>query len=237
MSFDQAAVLITGGSKGIGLSIARVFSRTTDRPLILLARKEEELLLAKETCLQEGAKSVEILVVDLLDGGLIQQVDVDRLNIGILVNNAGSFLFKPLSETSLDEFEQQFRINTLGAFNLTQRVLPGLKTRDRGLIVNICSQASLKGYGDSGAYTMSKHAMLGYSRSLRKELMNTKIAVSAINLGQTFSTSWDGVYIDPRELIDPEDVGRLVVSLTEFSPRSVAEEIILSPQGGGVKPM
>ncbi len=237
MSFDQAAVLITGGSKGIGLSIAKVFARTTERPLILLARKEEELLVAKKECLKEGAKEVDILVVDLLNHESIQEINPEKLNVGILVNNAGSFLFKPLSETSQAEFEQQFQINTLGAFNLTQKVLPVLKERERGLIVNICSQASLKGYGDSGAYTMSKHALLGYTRSLRKELIDTKIAVSAINLGQTFSTSWDGVDIDPQELIDPEDVGRLVVSLSELSPRSVAEEIILSPQGGEVKPM
>lgn len=237
MSFENAAVLITGGSKGIGLSIAKVFARTTDRPIILLARKEEELLAAKETCLQEGAKEVTILAVDLLDHESIVQIDVEALQVGVLVNNAGSFLFKTLSETSQPEFERQFQINTLGAFNLTQRILPSLKERDRGLIVNICSQASLKGYGDSGAYTMSKHATLGYTRSLRKELMDTSIAVSAINLGQTFSTSWDGVDIDPNQLIDPEDVGRLIVSLSELSPRSVAEEIILSPQGGEVKPM
>ncbi len=237
MAFDDSAVLITGGSKGIGLSIAKVFARSTDHPLILLARKEEELLLAKEACLKEGASGVEVLVVDLLDSESIQKIETAELNIGILVNNAGSFLFKPLSETTQNEFEQQFRINTLGAFNLTQRVLAGLKKRERALIVNICSQASLKGYGDSGAYTMSKHAMLGYSRSLRKELINSKVAVSAINLGQTYSTSWEGVDIDPQELIDPEDVGRLIVSLSELSPRSVAEEIILSPQGGEVKPM
>ncbi|RNC85530.1 MAG: SDR family oxidoreductase [Balneola sp.] len=237
MSFENSGVLITGGSKGIGLSIARVFARRTNRPIILIARNQEELLTAKEICLKEGAKEVDTLALDLLDQEAIDSLEVDKLNVGILVNNAGSFLFKSLSRTNQDEFIKQFQINTLGAFNLTQRILPRLKEMDRGLIVNICSQASLKGYGDSGAYTMSKHALLGYTRSLRKELVDTDIAVSAINLGQTFSTSWDGVDIDPQKLIDPEDVGRLIVSLSELTPRSVAEEIILSPQGGEVKPM
>ena len=84
---------------------------------------------------------------------------------------------------------------------------------------------------------MSKHALLGYTRSLRQELLDTNIAVSAINLGQTFSTSWEGVEIDPQVLIDPEDVGKLILGLSHLSPRSVAEEIILMPQGGETSPM
>ena len=84
---------------------------------------------------------------------------------------------------------------------------------------------------------MSKHALLGYTRSLRKELMATNIAVSAINLGQTYSTSWHEVDIDPKKLIDPKDVGQLIVALSQLSAQSVVEEINLMPQGGEVNPM
>jgi len=125
----------------------------------------------------------------------------------------------------------------MGAFNMTQSVLKSLPNQSRALIVNICSTGSLKGLGDSGAYSMSKHALLGYTRSLRKELMKTNIAVTAINLGQTYSTSWHDVDIDPAKLIDPEDVGKLIIALSELSPRSIAEEITLMPQGGEVAPM
>ena len=237
MSFKDSSVIVTGGSKGIGLSIAKVFARKTDRPIVLLARNELELNQAKEECLAEGAQKVDIIVADLLDGKALSKVDFEALNPGILVNNAGTFLFKKLAETSREEFELQFQINTVGAFNITQRVLPELHSKDRALVVNVCSEASLKGYGESGAYAASKHAMLGYTRSLRKELMKTKIAVTAINLGQTYSTSWENVNVDPNDLIDPEDVGRLIVSLSELSPRSVANEILLTAQGGDVNPV
>lgn len=183
MSFQDSSVLITGGSKGIGLSIAKVFARRTNRPIVLLARNEEELKQAKEICEAEGAQKVDFIVADLLDEEKLSKTDFEALNPGILVNNAGSFLFKQLKDTSSEEFEQQFRVNALGAFNITNKVLPELHKKERGLIVNICSEASLKGYGQSGAYAASKHATLGYSRSLRKELMKTKIAVTAINLG------------------------------------------------------
>lgn len=237
MSFQDSSVIVTGGSKGIGLSIAKVFARKTDRPIVLLARNEEELKEAKEECLAQGANKVDVIVADLLDEEALSKVDFEAFNPGILVNNAGTFLFKKLAETSKGEFERQFQINTLGAFNITQQVLPELHKKDRALVVNICSEASLKGYGESGAYAASKHATLGYSRSLRKELMKTKIAVTAINLGQTYSTSWEGVNVDPNDLIDPEDVGRLIVSLSELSPRSVADEILLTAQGGDVNPV
>lgn len=237
MGFKNSSVIVTGGSKGIGLSIAKVFARKTDRPIVLLARNEEELKQAKEECLIEGAQKVDIIVADLINEETLSEADFEALNPGILINNAGSFLFKQLKDTSAEEFEQQFRINALGAFNITQKVLPELHKKERALIVNICSEASLKGYGQSGAYAASKHATLGYTRSLRSELMKTKIAVTAINLGQTYSTSWEEVNVDPNDLIDPEDVGRLIVALSELSPRSVANEIILTAQGGDVNPM
>jgi len=237
MSFQDASVIITGGSKGIGLSIAKVFARETNRRLVLISRNFDDLQKARKECLEVGARGVEILAADLTQSQALEALDFESLNPGILINNAGSYLYKPLEQTTTEEFTRQYQINTFGAFQTTQTVLPVFKKQERALIVNICSQASLKGYGDAGAYTMSKHALLGYTRSLRKELMGTNIAVSAINLGQTFSTSWDGVDVNPNHLIDPEDVGKMILALTDLSPRSVAEEIILMPQGGETKPM
>ncbi|WP_421774686.1 SDR family NAD(P)-dependent oxidoreductase [Gracilimonas sp.] len=237
MAFSDQSVIITGGSKGIGLSIARVFARKTNHPLVLIARNQQELTEAKEECIDEGASKVEILTLDITNEVKIGEVDFGKLNPGILINNAGSFLFKKLEDTSNEEFVSQFQINAAGAFNLTKAVLPDLRNSNRGLVVNISSVGALKGLKDSGAYSMSKHALLGYTRSLRKELTGSNIAVTAINLGQTYSTSWHEVDIDPKNLIDPEDVGRLIVSLSELSSRSVAEEITLMPQGGEVPPM
>ena len=237
MAFQRSSVIITGGSKGIGLSIAKVFAKNTERRLVLIARNERDLEDAKETCLIAGAKDVTIISADITNFEEISNIDFSVYNPGILINNAGSFLYKRLRETSPEEFESQFQVNALGAFNLTQALLPVLETQDRALIVNISSVGALKGLEDSGAYSMSKHALLGYTRSLRKELMNTNIAVSALNLGQTFSTSWASVDIDEKKLIDAEDVGRVILALSELSKRSVAEEITMMPQGGEVDPM
>ncbi len=84
---------------------------------------------------------------------------------------------------------------------------------------------------------ISKHALLGYTRSLRKELLDSEIGVTAINLGQTQSTSWEGSLIDRDLLIDPDDVAKIILNLADLSPRTVIEEILVKPQHGRVPPM
>lgn len=236
MSYKTSSVIISGASKGIGLEIAKVFARDTQHPLVLLARSEEDLGRAKELCMKAGATEVHILPADLTNEDEIQSIDFSKYKPGILINNAGSFLFKKLKDSTAGEFTGQFQINAFAAFNLTKSVLPYLEKQERALIVNISSMSALKGMASSGAYVMSKHALLGYTRSLRKELKKSQIAVTAINLGQTYSTSWKEVDIDPAKLINPEDVGRLILALSELSPQTVAEEINLMPQGGEVSP-
>ncbi|MEX2368105.1 MAG: SDR family oxidoreductase, partial [Balneolaceae bacterium] len=238
MSFQTSTVVITGASRGIGRNIALAFARDTDHALLLLARDLEALKKVKEECLEQGGDLVRVKTCDLT-----REQSIDRLRFpdslpgpGVLINNAGTFLLKKLQETSLSEFEQQWAINVKGPFLLTHKWLPRIKEQERGLIVNISSLGALEGQEQSGAYSSSKHALLGYSRSLRKELQNTNIAVSVLNLGQTMSTSWEGVDVDPDELIDPADVGKLIVSLTHLSPRTVVEEMTLRPQKGDRSP-
>lgn len=236
MDQQRGTIIITGGNKGIGLSIAKVFARETSHPILLIARDRNELEEAQSACKEEGAEHVDILSADITDPDF-SSIDLAAFDPSILVNNAGHFLYKPLGDTTSEEFTQQFRVNALGAFHVTNAVLPHFRAQGTGLIVNICSEGSLKGLPESGAYSASKHATLGYTRSLREELKGSGIAVSAINLGQTYSTAWDGVDIDPDKLIDPEDVGRLILSLSTLSVRTVVEEILVQPEGGQVPPM
>jgi len=238
MSFADSSVIITGASQGIGREIARVFVEHTNHPLILIARNKSGLEETKILCQEKDTNQIVTLPCDLTDSVAVSNLDIPEYMAepGIIVNNAGYFLLKKLQATSSEEFRGQFSSNAITAFNLTQRFLPDLKRQDRGLIVNICSMEAIKGKGSSGAYAASKHALLGYTRSLRKELLDSQIAVTAINLGQTYSTSWKGMNVDPNQLIDPSDVGKLIVALSEFSPRTVAEEITMRPQHGEIPP-
>lgn len=239
MNYKDASVLITGASRGIGRTVARAFARGSGRSLILLARDRQQLEQTAELCRKEGAQKIKILACDAS-----READVSSITLagdvpppGILVNNAGNFLLKPLQQTSIREFEQQVRANLFTAVNITQRFLPALKSMNRGMIINICSKGAAEGRGESGAYSASKHALLGYTRSLREELKEMEIAVTAVNLGQTESTSWEGSSINRHRLIDPEDIGKLLTLIAEMSVRTVIEEVTIAPQHGRVPPI
>ena len=238
MSYKESSVLITGASQGIGRSIAITFAASTRRPLLLLARNEKNLEETKLLCDEAGSERVEILVCDAtnMENVLNLHIPDGFPDPGIIINNAGSYLYKSLSETSDEEFRHQMETNLFTAVHIVKRFLPDLRKADRALIINICSVGSLRGFSDSGAYSSSKHALLGYTRSLREELKKTDIGVTAVNLGQTHSTSWDASDMSPERLINPTDLATLLVTISEFSPRSVIEEILIQPQHGRVPP-
>lgn len=239
MTFKHSSVLITGASRGIGRSIAITFAATTNRPLLLLSRNEEMLNETRELCLQAGAEMVDILACDATEPHQLENIRIrkDFPDPGIIINNAGSYLYKKVTETTKDEFLQQINLNLFTAVNVVNRFLETLRSIDRALIINVCSVGALQGLPESGAYSSSKHALLGYTRSLRSELKNTDIGVTAINLGQTHSPSWEESTMSPARLINPTDVASLIVQMTELSHRSIVEEIIIQPQHGRVDPM
>lgn len=239
MTYESSSVLITGASQGIGRSIAITFATQTDRPLLLLARNGEKLKETKKLCEKAGAANVYTLPCDATDEEAVTNLSLPEgcPGPGIIVNNAGSYLYKKVSETSGTEFKQQIDLNLFTTVNITRRFLSGMMKIDRALIVNICSIGALQGLPESGAYSSAKHALLGYTRSLRAELRHTDVGVTAINLGQTHSPSWDDSSMSPDKLINPTDVASLIVQLTKFSPRTLAEEITLQPQHGRVSPM
>ncbi len=239
MNYETSSILITGASQGIGRSIALAFAVATARPLILLARNKENMLETEKLCRAAGSDEIHLAVCDATKREEVEKIHLpeDFPKPGLLINNAGSFLLKNLTATSNQEFQNQIDVNLFTAVNVVNRFLEDLKTIDRALIINICSVASLRGFGESGAYSAAKHATLGYTRSLRDELKDTEIGVTAINLGQTHSTSWDESSMPPDRLINPTDVARLLVTFSELSPSTLVEEVSIQPQHGRVPPM
>lgn len=234
-----ATVVITGASRGIGRRIARLFAAETPYHLLLIARSEEGLRETRRRCTESGAERAEYRRCDLTDREAVSGLELPEKYppVGILINNAGSYLLKDLSSTTYEEYHEQIQANLFSAVHITGRFLEEMKSAGRGLIVNICSVGALQGLGESGAYASSKHALLGYTRSLREELKEKGIGVTAVNLGQTSSPSWDGSQTDRRMLVDPDDVAEIVLSLSRLGDRTVVEEVTIQPQGGRVAPM
>jgi short-subunit dehydrogenase len=228
MISPDAGIIITGASRGIGASIALYLAANRKNPQLLIGRDTESLQKTASRCREIGG-IVHILAVDLL------QLSDDKIKLpaefkpSVLINNAGHYIEKDLFESQPDDYTGQFSANVLTAISATQFFLTLMIRNQPGLIINICSVAALEGIARSPAYSVAKHGLLGFSRSLRKSVSDMGIAVTAINLGSTESGSWEGEGRSAEELIDPADVARIIDTLMNLSVRSVADEILMTP--------
>ncbi len=226
----SAYVVISGAGKGIGRSIALHLAKTGRYALVLVSRSAESLDQTAADCRAEGCLAIAVAA------DISQPISIDwpfnEAKPVHLINNAGGYIGKKLGLTSSEEVYQQIQQNLMTAFNLTSSLLPHIRANGPGKILSVGSIAAIDGLERGGAYAASKHALRGWSASLRKELRHEGIAVSLVNIGPTWSSSWDGSSMDPNRIIDPHDVALMMETLLQLSPRSVAEEVLIMPMQG-----
>ncbi|MBL7764829.1 MAG: SDR family oxidoreductase [Chitinophagaceae bacterium] len=228
--------IITGGSKGLGLAMAKKFIHEGYH-LALCARNEADLLAAK-TVLQNLNPDACILTY-ACDLSIKKEVE-DFANkvletyetLDVLVNNAGSFQPGELCEEADGLLKNLMATNLYSAYYLTRMIAPRMKQQRHGLIVNISSVAGLQAYTHGGSYSISKFALSGFSKNLRQELMPYGIKVSTIYPGATLSDSWKGSQIDPARIMEAEDVSNMIFAMTTLSPQAVVEEVVMRPMLG-----
>ncbi len=183
-AFDlsQERVLITGGGTGLGFGMAQCFIGAGAQ-VILTGRREDVL--------QDAARAldgkVSYYVHDVTDfeaaSQLIASIEAAEGHVTTLINNAGHHVKKSVEETSLADVRSILDTHLLGAFALTQAVIPGMKTMERGNIIFIASMASLFGIPKVVAYAAAKAGALGMVRTLATELSPKGIRVNAIAPG------------------------------------------------------
>src|SRR5690625_6289664 len=120
MSQNESSVIITGASRGIGREIALAFASKTDHPLLLVARSREGLEETRQLCLDRGAGMTGLLLCDTTDPAEVEKLELPAgfPAPGVIVNNAGSFLYKKLENTTTEEFMKQIEINIISAIHI-----------------------------------------------------------------------------------------------------------------------
>ena len=170
--------VITGGAKGIGLAIARRLC-ADGAAIALIGRDAVALEQAA------GPLGARYAVADVTDPAALRDAIVSFGRCDILVNNAGAAISKPFAKHELGDFQAMLAVNLLSAVTACQAVLPGMRARGFGRIINISSTAGLKGYPYVAAYVASKHALVGLTRALALETMKDGVTVNAICPGFT----------------------------------------------------
>lgn len=228
--------VITGASKGLGKAFARAFAEGGYN-LLLCARTEADLK-ATETTLAREFPGVRVLAAafDLSREagakGFGAWVLENGEAVDVLINNAGRFIPGNLGDEPEGTLEAMMNTNLYSAYHLTRTLLPSMMEKKKGHIFNICSVASLKAYPNGGAYSVSKFALLGFSKNLREELTPHGIKVTAVSPGAAYTASWEGTGIDPERLMRAEDVARMVFAASSLSAQATVEDIIMRPQLG-----
>ena len=228
--------VVTGSTKGIGKAIVELLvSKGINVAICSRSESDVQSFIKELSATNSGVKIIgqktdmrqrtEVLSFAAYILDHFETVD-------ILINNAGVFLPGEITQEEDGALEQMMETNLYSAYHLTRALVPNMLANGSGHIFNMCSIASKIAYPNGGSYSISKFALLGFSKVLREELKTKNIKVTSIMPGATWSASWEGVDLPESRLMQATDIAKVIWSALEMSPSAVIEDIIIRPQLG-----
>jgi NAD(P)-dependent dehydrogenase (short-subunit alcohol dehydrogenase family) len=181
---DGRGVIVTGASRGIGAASALALARQGAR-LTLVARDAARLDEVSQAARSAGSPACRCVVADLTDETRVVRIVTDDEPVYALVNCAGAAESASFVNTDAAAWRRMLDVNLMSAVYCTRVVLPRMRAAGEGRVVNMASTAGLTGYRYVSAYTASKHALIGFTRSLALETARDGITVNAVCPGYT----------------------------------------------------
>lgn len=235
---NKQRALITGASSGIGKATALAFAKAgIDLALVSRTPSKLEAVVAEVSSLGVEAKAYP---VDLADVNPLK----DRMSaiaaefgpIDILVNNAGMGYTGTLMETSLADWQSVLNINLTSVFQCIQGVIPGMRDRASGTIINIASIAAQNPFPNWGAYSVSKAGLVTLSKTLAAEERSHGIRVICISPGAVNTPIWDTDTVQADfnrdSMLTPESVAQTILHTALLPASAVVEELTLLSNAG-----
>lgn len=231
---ESETALVTGATEGIGRAIAFALAGAGYRVGVCARTGSKVTALVDE--LRATGATASGRAADVADPGgvaaLVRQVEHDLGPVDVLVNNAGVARIRPIAELSLEDWDTTMATNVRGVFIMTQAVLAGMRTRRHGAIVNIASLAGRNGLAGGVAYTASKHAVLGFAKSLLMDVRKDDIRVITICPGSVETAllrNEPTMYGQNRKILFPEDVAATVLAALALPARALVSELDIRP--------
>jgi NAD(P)-dependent dehydrogenase (short-subunit alcohol dehydrogenase family) len=235
----ERAALITGGSSGIGLAIARALG-ADGYELTLSARRPDKLEAAAEELRSAGAE-VSAVPANMADeDGVVSAIESHRVRFGrldVLVNNAGVGIGQPMADIVTKHLDLQISVNLRSLIIATREALPMLREaggeHGKALIVNTASISGKSGQPWLSVYSATKAGVVGFSQATQKEVIDDGIQVTALCPGfvDTPMTEFVKEQVKAEEMIRPEDIGEAVRFLLRTSPACLVPEIVFTRAG------
>lgn len=226
-------IVITGGSRGIGLATARAFAAQGDQ-VIISGRDAGRLKSAAD---QIRSDQIDAIVCDVRDPASVeqtfQQIDSRYGTIDVLFNNAGvAHAIAPVESLTPETWGEVIETNLTGTYLVTRAALPLMSGGTS--IVNNLSIAALQPFSGMSAYNAAKFGALGFTKALREELRQKGIRVIALIPGATDTEIWQQFWPEaPREkMLKPETVAEAIVHAVSAPPEASVEELVIGPTAG-----
>ncbi|MEM9484521.1 MAG: SDR family oxidoreductase [Cyanobacteria bacterium P01_F01_bin.116] len=233
--------LITGASTGIGRATALAFANA-GFDVALVSRSANKLQSLADEINSFGTVQAQSFPIDL---GVIEQVkpSIAKLldifgPVGLLINNAGMGYTGELNQMPLTDWCQVLNLNVTSVFQCIQAVLPGMRDRNGGIIINVASIAARQAFPEWGAYGISKAAVVALSKAISVEEREHGIRVVTILPGAVNTPLWDTDTVqadfDRSGMLTPDLVANAILQTALLPPGAVVEELTIMPSGGAL---
>jgi short-subunit dehydrogenase len=231
------SALITGASSGIGKATALAFAKA-GIDVALVSRNPAKLAAVANAVQQTGVK-VTTYPLDLADIEQVREkisaIAVDT-KVDILINSAGMGYTGNLSETPLCEWQAVINLNLTSVFQCILGVLPTMRDRGTGTIINIASIAGVQPFPSWGAYSVSKAGLIALSKTLAAEERQNGIRVTTVSPGAVDTELWNsdtvGIKLERSAMLSPESVAQSILHTVLLPQQAVIEELTLMPNAG-----
>ncbi|MBR8826441.1 MAG: SDR family oxidoreductase [Gomphosphaeria aponina SAG 52.96 = DSM 107014] len=241
MSFppgQKKRAIITGASSGIGKATALAFAGA-GIDVALVARSQTSLE-AVATAAQEAGVEAKVFQIDLAKieavKTKIEAIAADFGPIDILVNNAGMGYTNLLSDTPIADWQKIIDLNLTSVFQCVLGVLPEMRQRAAGTIINVASMAASMPIPQWGAYGVSKAGLVAFSKVLAAEERANGIRVMTISPGAVNTPIWDTdtvqADLNRAAMLKPETVAELILQIALLSAEAVVDELTIMPSAG-----
>ncbi len=230
--------LITGASSGIGKATAIAFAAEGIN-LALVSRESENLeavaAAAREVGVKAEAYPLDLAKIEQVQSS-ISAIAAQLGAVDILVNSAGMGYTGSLAETSLADWQNVLDLNLTSVWQCILGVLPSMRDRGSGIIINVSSIAGIQAFPNWGPYCVSKFGLMALSKTLATEERARGIRVTAICPGSVNTPMWDTDTVqadfDRSAMLTPEIVGQSILHAVQLPASAVIEEITLMSNAG-----
>jgi 3-oxoacyl-[acyl-carrier protein] reductase len=225
--------VITGGSRGIGRAIAVKFAKE-GMNVIITGRNEKAIRSAEEEIKSYGVQCRYYLgnVQDSSHAEMVIKSAIDDFGkVDHLINNAGFGIMKKFTDSTADEFRNQMDVNVFGVYNFTKAAVPHMIKAKKGSIINIASLAGKNAFVGGTMYSATKHALLGFTKSLMLELREFNIRVASVCPGSVateFGQNTPG-HQNKNKILTSEDVADSVYAIINLPENALLSDLDLRP--------